>query len=233
MREARRKLTRAVARLLPSKWVHGISTYRRHRSAAHYHARMEAIGQELDPDLQRDLRVLPTRLDLLDALPKGTVVAEVGVAGGEFSLQILRRCRPRRLHLIDRWQSGIPEYSEQALDLLRERLSSAVAEGTVHFNRGCSWEVLAAFPRRYFDWIYIDAAHDYDSVMKDLRAAHGCIADAGYICGHDYVLWSGVGLSRFGVVEAVNEFCNRERYALKYITNQRNRHLSYALQRLP
>ena len=43
----------------------------------------------------------------------------------------------------------------------------------------------ANFPDRYFDLVYIDGAHDYDSVLADIRAWRP--KTNAYIGGHDYV----------------------------------------------
>ena len=45
--------------------------------------------------------LLPDRFHLLDRLPKGAKVAEVGVRFGEFSRDIVDRCAPKKLFLID------------------------------------------------------------------------------------------------------------------------------------
>ena len=47
---------------------------------------------------------LPDRLALLDRLPRGGVVAEIGVQHGDFAAEILRRSQPRLLVLIDGWR---------------------------------------------------------------------------------------------------------------------------------
>lgn len=49
-------------------------------------------------------RLLENRIGLLSTLNKGGVVAEVGVASGDFSEQILNICQPKTLHLIDYWE---------------------------------------------------------------------------------------------------------------------------------
>ena len=43
---------------------------------------------------------------MLNALPKGGIVAEVGVAFGDFSEQIIKRTAPKVLHLIDASTEG-------------------------------------------------------------------------------------------------------------------------------
>src|SRR6266436_6441580 len=65
------------------------------------------------------------RIELLKTMPKGSVVAEVGVFKGNFSRRILEIIEPQRLHLIDPWvHQDIPLWQEKAdenhLDFLRD-----------------------------------------------------------------------------------------------------------------
>ena len=49
--------------------------------------------------------VLPNRFIMLDRMPKHARVAEIGVAFGDFSKEILARCQPEKLYLVDAWES--------------------------------------------------------------------------------------------------------------------------------
>jgi hypothetical protein len=69
-------------------------------------------------------------------------------------------------------------------------------------------------------------------VRQDLEAALPRLK-IGRICGHDYIQWGGQGLSRFGVVEAVNEFCVAHGWEITCLSNEPHRHVSYILQRAP
>ena len=54
-----------------------------------------------------------TRENFLRFLPKNAVVAEIGVATGDFSAQILALSKPKRFHLIDPWvHQSIDEYKD-------------------------------------------------------------------------------------------------------------------------
>jgi predicted O-methyltransferase YrrM len=54
-------------------------------------------------------------------------------------------------------------------------------------------------PSGFFDLIFIDAAHDYESVKQDVLMACKAIMPGGIMCGHDY------HSDGAGVVQAVNE----------------------------
>lgn len=62
----------------------------------------------------------------------------------------------------------------------------------------------ATYPDDFFDIVYIDASHEYESVLADIRAWYPKVKAGGYICGDDYTPgWPGV-------VQAVNSvFENR------------------------
>eukprot|EP01083_Nonionella_stella_P313706 1127370_1 len=48
------------------------------------------------------------------------------------------------------------------------------------------------FPNEYFDFIYVDARHDYKGVSLDLKEWWPKLKHGGIMAGHDYVLASDV-----------------------------------------
>jgi predicted O-methyltransferase YrrM len=63
-----------------------------------------------------------------------------------------------------------------------------------------SFEAAQNFDEESLDLIYIDASHDYDSVLNDLKSWFPKLKKGGIICGDDYIDgWPGV-------VSAVDEF---------------------------
>lgn len=77
----------------------------------------------------------------------------------------------------------------------------------VEIIRDFSIEGSQRFEDSYFDFIYIDAGHDYDSVRDDLKAWWPKLKEGGVFSGHDYFpdirIWRGKAC---GVYQAVNEF---------------------------
>jgi predicted O-methyltransferase YrrM len=50
-----------------------------------------------------------------------------------------------------------------------------------------SLEVAPTFPDGFFDFVYLDAMHDYVSVTHDIIAWRSKIKTGGFIGGHDYI----------------------------------------------
>jgi len=69
--------------------------------------------------------------------------------------------------------------------------------------RNTSWDAAKLLPDNYFDFIFIDGAHDYNTVAKDIRAFYPKVKIGGFIAGDDF------GTKKFvGLTEAVNEWHN-------------------------
>ena len=150
-------------------------------------------------------------------LPPNCVCAEVGVASGVFSAFILEHLSPSQLFLIDPWGIGSADanapvthylnglataYSnERDLKGVRERFKKQIQEGSVVLKRGFSYDVVESFPDDFFDFIYIDACHIYESVKADLEMFLPKLKDTGLMCGHDYI-----NVRKWGVIEAVEEY---------------------------
>lgn len=127
---------------------------------------------------------------MLDALPKHAVIAEIGVLMGAFSNEILRRCEPRELHLIDPWApseeqifAGVPR---EVWNGIYDGICRWAVDKPVTVHRGLSADVLATFPDDYLDWSYIDGNHAYPFVVRDLDLCWRKTKLGGFVCGHDW-----------------------------------------------
>lgn len=151
------------------------------------------------------LRVAIDRVALMELVPKHALAAEIGVAAGDFTVEILAHAAPRTLHLIDSWA-----HDERYLDLcdtVTARFAAEIERGQVVVERGHSLEVMAAFPDGYFDWVYPDTGHDFATTCQELEICRAKVKPGGIIAGHDYVTGHWLGWYRYGVIEAVHTFC--------------------------
>lgn len=226
-------------------WILGpaVAVYRYQKSRPETQ-RLNGLSHSLTKDHLSDLNAFPDRKAMIASFGTGGTVAEVGVAKGDFSQDILEIAKPDHLILIDYWKEGkrghglAPGSGAKAgqdtvsdFDHVKSRFSKEIETGTVRLLRDWSWDGLAHLEDNSLDWVYIDAAHNYDSVRKDLEATLPKLKPGGIVSGHDYVRWGRFGY-RCGVIEAVAEFCVDQNFKLVGLTFERQYPPSYALRKV-
>jgi SAM-dependent methyltransferase len=174
-------------------------------------------------------RVLPNRSELLHRLPHGGVAAEIGVAFGDYTAEILAYNRPATLHLIDAWD--LSRYNE-GYERVTSRFADAIDGGQVQLHVGGSTERLADFADDTFDWVYIDTDHSYANSWNELVLCDAKVKRDGRICGHDFCSGNVVKPVVYGVVQAVNRFCVEYGWQFEFLTLEPGAHFSYGLRRL-
>jgi len=122
-------------------------------------------------------------------------IAEVGVKVGENAYAIIRRCadtgyRLEKFYLVD------PDVPSCAIPFD----DNPEVERIVKISTEASKDV----PDNSLDLVYIDANHEYEFVMDDIKYWLPKIKKGGIICGHDYDIDS-----RDGVRKAVEDSFDR------------------------
>ena len=157
----------------------------------------------------KNCKVLPNRYHILDFIPKNGNGVEIGVLGGDWSKHLLNTPQPIELNLIDTFFSNDYPQANRFTKKTHEQYIRNEFKSfgdQVKVIKGLSWECMTAFNENYFDWIYIDAAHDYQSVKKDLFQAKRTIKENGLIIMNDYIMFDHFTKEKYGVVQATNEF---------------------------
>ncbi len=169
-------------------------------------------------------RVLSSREDLLNYIPKRGIVAEVGVAEGYYSRIILDTLSPQKLYMI--------EYDHDYVELLRRRFSEEINQGVVEIMEGDSVKMLDKLKDDSLDFVFLDATHDYEHPKNELQICKDKVKDSGIIAGHDYTRFSMWESGQFGVIEAVNEFIIQNDYEMIYLTlDMLSSNSSYAIRK--
>lgn len=189
---------------------------------------------ELREENVANCRVLSSRLVLLDKLKDAyedneIIAAEIGVAFGDYSQEILKRCNPKKLFLIDVWESE--RYGKGRITV-ENKFAEEIASGKIELLQGYSTQMLNNLEDESLDIAYIDTAHTYDVTWNELLLCAKKVKKNGYICGHDYVNISPVSRLQYGVVEAVNKFCVEYNYEMAYITMETLGYHSFALRKM-
>ena len=189
-------------------------------------ARLWWIYRILTRQTHRDL--------LLQALPKQSVGAEIGVHRGDFSKKILAVARPKKFFLIDPWiyEDG-KEYTDSVhgskkghnqtlmdrrYESVLKRFSKNIGVDQVCVIRDTSENALQEMENHSLDWVYIDGNHLYEFVKKDLELSFSKVRPGGVIAGDDY--FSG-GWFYGQVKQAVDDFADENNeISLHIIGNQ-------------
>lgn len=173
--------------------------------------------------------VLPDRGAMLDRMKKGSIVAEIGVAFGEFSKEILERCQPKKLHLVDAWES---ERYVKGLEGIRAEFSPQIDDGLIEIHQGRSTDILRTFEYGQFDWVYIDTNHTYETTLLELQISSRKVVEGGRISGHDFCTGNVIAPVPYGVVEAVTKFCSDFDWEFEFLTIESRGHFSFCLKKI-
>lgn len=111
--------------------------------------------------------------------------AEIGVASGNYSVTLLRANPNLKLYCIDLWGPGS---SRNEARYTREYAQAKAALEPLNavMIRKPSVEAAKDFEHDTLDFVYIDAAHTFDNVMRDIIEWAGKVRRGGIIAGHDY-----------------------------------------------
>jgi predicted O-methyltransferase YrrM len=144
---------------------------------------------------------------LVNEAPETAHFVEVGtwkgMSASYMAVEIINSGKNIKFDCIDTWNyvatsCEIPE--ENFNDLFNIFLKNIEpVKDHIGIIRELSWEGAKHFNDNSLDFVFIDAAHDYESVLKDITAWYPKVKPGGTIGGHDYH-WNT------GVYNAVNEY---------------------------
>lgn len=115
--------------------------------------------------------------------------AEIGVAAGAYSEQIVRGCPGLRLWCVDRWTAYADDpqrVSQAEMHARYDRAFDRLRGFNVRFLTTSSRSAATSFQDRALDFVYIDADHRLAAVVADLTAWVPKVRPGGIIAGHDF-----------------------------------------------
>ncbi len=126
-----------------------------------------------------------------------------GMSAAYMAVEIINSGKRIDMHCVDSW-AYLPTQreikAEKFVDLYQIFLTNIEpVKQVITPVQAISWEAAERYADESCDFVFIDAAHDYTSVIKDLQAWYPKVKTGGVFAGHDYA-W-GVDVKR-----AVDEF---------------------------
>lgn len=122
---------------------------------------------------------------------------EIGVNQGLNAESILSELNVEKLYLIDPWEyKNIKHY--------KSLLKKYKHESKIEIIKDFSMNVVERFDDNSLDFVYIDGAHDYDNVYKDVENWTLKVKKGGFVAGHDI-------LNIMDVFNAVKDYCLQNR----------------------
>jgi cephalosporin hydroxylase len=170
----------------------------------------------------KNCKAVLDRDNLLKLLPKNAITAEIGVDRGVFSEAILEIANPKKLHLIDLFQF------DYQISHIEKKFANNKKIDIVKSDSVSSAEL---FEDEYFDWIYIDTDHVYETTKAELNAFANKIKPGGYISGHDYFQTGVSNGFSYGVMSAVHEFVVLNNWELVAVTLEPLENQSFLIQK--
>ncbi len=120
---------------------------------------------------------------------------EVGVAGGWYSEQIMKRNPQLSLYGVDPWvpYRGYNDYTRTSTfsKLLAEAEERLSKYSNYAFVKEFSMDALSMFRDNSLDFVYIDANHGDPYVTQDITEWYKKVRPGGILAGHDYTRSKG------------------------------------------
>jgi hypothetical protein len=122
---------------------------------------------------------------------------EVGVREGWHCLELLGNSNLDKLY-------GVDIIKQESVNDVYNKFGQRF-----EFINKSSIEASKDFKDKFFNFIYVDADHAYESVKSDLFHWWPKLKPGGCLAGDDYMDFDCPGECRFGVIKAVEEFASQ------------------------
>lgn len=143
---------------------------------------------------------------MVELFPSGSRFVEVGVYKGMsaafMAVEIINSGKDIKFDCVDNWSNDVyaAYYDSDANvrnifksrdgigDLLFDNFSNNIdpVKHAINVIKANSWEAADFYANESVEFVFIDADHSYDSVVKDLKAWFPKVKEGGIIAGHDY-----------------------------------------------
>ena len=169
-------------------------------------------------------RIFPRPFERLSNLRNrgGLIGVEIGVAGGEHALSLLKTLDIKKLYLVDpydlyeEYEEGRSHYGIDQLSLSQTEIicrnKLREFDDRIVWIKKISSEAISTITEKV-DFVYIDGNHQEEFVVEDIKNYIRLLKNSGVIGGHDY--YNGFQREHDGVVSAVTNFIKHSEFQLR------------------
>ena len=172
------------------------------------------------------LKTIKTMSDVPEFLIKNELnnnLCELGVWNGG-GIENFIRCNPKLLIGVDCWDQTDDPKTSDGIDknivkgYYENCLKLMIKYPQVKYIKSLTNDYVGIFEDGFFDFVYVDACHAYETCKEDLNNWFAKVKSGGILAGHDY--FQHTSSYKFGVVEAVDEFVeeNKSKLYAFYVT---------------
>lgn len=111
--------------------------------------------------------------------------AEIGVAEGAYSLILCQEIPGLKLYCVDPWDTMTGIFHDHRARQ-SERVRKLLADYDAELIKKFSLDALADIEDNSLDFVYIDAGHHFDDVIRDIVGWTRKVRKGGIVSGHDY-----------------------------------------------
>jgi hypothetical protein len=165
----------------------------------------------ISQDQLNNAKLFKNKEEFAKHIPKGSRILEIGTLAGDYAEVLIKEVKPVSIDLVDVFEAyDWPDCNrfdrKSHLSFVKNRFKNVSG---ITFNKGYSHDILPKMDKK-FDYIYIDANHDYTHCKADLMDSLPLLADGGIIGFNDYIVDKDHGVD-YGVIEVVCEFLDENK----------------------
>lgn len=163
--------------------------------------------KHIDNSKLTNTKVFGDRFSAIEyVVPNNPRYLEVGVGDGHYSEHIVKYKKPVLMDLLDRYNTPDYIYGQYSAETHESFIKEKFKDQNVNTFKGESKDVMKSLLENKYDYIYLDASHDFDGVSTELVFASTMLDNDGVIGINDYTYFSPIDKSEYEVIEAVNLF---------------------------
>jgi hypothetical protein len=149
--------------------------------------------------------------NILSIIPDKGLYLELGAGGGDYSKWILDRKNFELSYLLDFFNEPCARYGRWNAENHEQYVKDLLKDKNIKTIPGNIDNTIKIINKK-FDYIYIDASHDYESVYSYLVESDKLINKGGVIGINDYTFYGWFEQQEYECVEAVNNFLNNSNW---------------------